>query len=392
MLILKEICQIMITLPLKGLKILDLTRLLPGPLCTCLLGDLGAEIIKIEDTQLGDYMRFFPPMAKNNALLFLMLNRNKKGVAIDLKTDKGVTFFKKMVADADIVVESFRPGVMKKLGIDYETLQEINPKIIFCNINGFGNHPEYGNKAGHDLNFMGLAGLTIESNGEAIVPPFQIADVVSGAILGALQIVAAAYKAEKQGIGSFINHSIVENLGATFPFSLLESSVLANNQLYSIVELLTGKSPFYRYYKTKDKKWVAFAPIEHKFWTTFCRAVEKEDWLKWYMKKDTNLESEIGQLIASKDWEFWKDFSLQYDCCVTPVYENLSSSPFNVTFIEKHPLDGTVLHHKNIATEEEGVYSPAPQWGEHTVEFLEKYNYSQEEILDLVAKKVVKKS
>jgi len=382
----------MSSLPLKGLKILDLTRLLPGPLCTCFLGDLGAEIIKIEDTKLGDYMRFFPPMAKHNAHLFLMLNRNKKGISIDLKTEEGVQFFKKMVADADVVVESFRPGVMNKLGIGYETLKSINPKLIFCNINGFGNHPEYGKKAGHDLNFMGLAGLTIEKDGEALVPPFQIADVVSGAILGALQIVAAAYKAEKQQEGSFINHSIVENLGSAFPFSLLESSGLRNEQTYTIVELLTGKSPFYNYYKTKDKKWVAFAPIEHKFWNTFCLAVGKEDWLTKYMKKEDGLENDISNLMASKDWSFWKAFSLKHDCCVTPVYEKLADAPFPVTFYEHNKQEGKILHHKNLASEQGEIYAPAPQWGEHTVEILKQYNYSTEEIEDLVKRKIVKKN
>jgi alpha-methylacyl-CoA racemase len=380
------------SLPLKGLKILDLTRLLPGPLCTCLLGDLGAEIIKIEDTQLGDYMRFFPPMATNNSLLFLMLNRNKKSVSLDLKKQEAIEIFKKLVNETDVLVESFRPGVMDKLGIGYETLKAINPKLVFCNINGFGNHSEYGTKAGHDLNFIGLAGITIEKDGEAVVPPFQLADVVSGAIMAALNIVSASYKALKTGEGSFINHSIVENLGSAFPFSLLDNAGLSNENIYTIVELLTGKTPFYRYYKTSDGKWVAFAPIEHKFWSNFCTAFEKYDWLVLYMKKENGLQHEIASLIGSKSWNFWKQFSLDYDCCVTPVYENMASSPLSLTFTENHPIEGEILHHKNIASEKGAVYAPAPQWGEHNVEILVKLGYSEKQIQQLADSKVIRKN
>lgn len=377
-------------LPLSGLKIIDLTRLLPGPLCTCLLGDLGAGIIKIEDTQLGDYMRFFPPMARKNSLLFLMLNRNKKSVSLNLKQQEAVEIFKKLIVDADIVVESFRPDVMNKLGIGYKTLKAINPKLVFCNINGFGNNADYGTKAGHDINFIGLSGITVEQNGEAVVPPFQLADIVGGAVMAALNIVAASYKALKTGEGSYINHSIVENLSCAFPFSLLESSGLSNDSTFSIVELLSGKTPFYRYYTTSDQNFVAFAPIEHKFWHTFCQAVNKPEWLPLYMQKSEGFDKQIANFIAQFDFEYWKEFSLKHDCCITPVYKNMQASPFEMTFTENHPSEGKVLHQKVFGNAENKIFSPAPQWGEHTEEVLTKLNYTETDINQFRERNIIK--
>lgn len=375
---------------LSGLKIVDLTRLLPGPLCTCLLGDMGAEIIKIEDTQLGDYMRFFPPMASSNSMLFVMLNRNKKSVSLDLKKAEAVEIFKKIIADADVVVESFRPGVMDKLGIGYSVLKEINPKLVFCNINGFGHHQDYGSKAGHDLNFLGLAGITVMNDGKAVVPPFQLADIVGGAIMAALSIVSASYKALKTGEGTYINHSIVENLASAFPFNMLEAAGLSNDKSFTIVELLTGKTPFYRYYPTRDNQWVAFAPIEHKFWHNFCQATSKPEWMPLYMQKNTNLETEISEFIAQYDWQYWKEFSLQNDCCVTPVYQNLQSSPFNMTFTEEHPKEGKVLHQKVFGNATNYINTPSPQWGEHTEETLLQLAYTKEKIEQLKLNKVIR--
>jgi alpha-methylacyl-CoA racemase len=377
-------------LPLEGLKIIDLTRLLPGPLCTCLLGDLGAEVTKIEDTQMGDYMRFFPPMAARNSALFVMLNRNKKSVSLDLKNQKAVEIFKKMIADADVLTESFRPGVMEKLGLGYDVLKAINPKLVYCSINGFGHHADYGNKAGHDLNFIGLAGITVKHGHEAVVPPFQLADIVGGAVMAALQIVSASYKAMKSGEGSFINHSIAENLACAFPFSLLESAGLSNDSSFTIVELLTGKTPFYRYYKTSDEKWVAFAPIEHKFWNNFCMAVNKTEWLPLYMQKKEGFEHEISALIAGYDHSFWQKFALENDCCVTPVYEKMQDSPFEMTFTENHPAEGEVLHHRVFGNYGNAVRTPSPQWGENTVEEMQKLGYSESEIQELISQHAVK--
>jgi alpha-methylacyl-CoA racemase len=377
-------------LPLEGLKVLDLSRLLPGPLCTCFLGDLGASITKVEDTHQGDYARFYPPLVKNNSNFFLMLNRNKKSVAINLKKTEGIEILKKLIAENDVLIDSFRPGVLEKMGLSYEIIKQINPSMVVCNLNGFGNHPIYKNKAGHDLNFIGLAGLTVfDQNDSPVVPPFQIADIVGGALSAALKIVAASYQSLKNKKGCFINHSMVENLGAAFPFNLLESISLSSATHYNVVELLTGKSPFYTYYKTSDNKFVAFAPVEYKFWEAFCIATKNNDWTEFYMQKSEGLKSKIQNHIEKHDWEFWKQFSIENDCCVSPVYDNLSASDFSLTFSENHPIEGKVLHQKSILGENK-IYQAAPQWGEHTVEILKNIGFEADKIEELKENKVIK--
>lgn len=168
--------------PLSGIKILDLTRLLPGPMCTLHLADMGADVLKIEELFIGDYARLIPPMQNKNSTFFNAVNRNKRSIAIDLSKEEGRNIFIKLAETADIIVESFRPGVVNKLGLDYETLKKNNPKLIYCSITGYGQTGPYRDKAGHDINFCAYSGVLDREGEFPFIPNFQIGDIVGGTL------------------------------------------------------------------------------------------------------------------------------------------------------------------------------------------------------------------
>ena len=186
--------------PLSGLRILDLTRLLPGPVATLHLADLGAEVIKIEDPGLGDYARTLGTGQGEDSAYFRMINRNKQGLVLDLKRPEAVAVFLRLVETADVVVESFRPGVMDKLGIGYDRLATVNPQITCCSISGYGQDGPYKDLAGHDINYLGYAGVLdqigLEGSAPAI-PNFQIADLLGGAMTAVMGILAAVFDAQR---------------------------------------------------------------------------------------------------------------------------------------------------------------------------------------------------
>jgi len=260
---------------LDGVVVLDFTRLLPGPFCTQLLCNLGADVIKVEDPQFGDYMRSVPPIVHDVSYPFVMVNRGKRSLAVDLKTSEGQEILRKLVGRADVVVEQFRPGVMARLGADYDALAMWNPKLIYCSFSGYGQNGPYKDFPGHDLNFEALAGiLSVTRNPDErrpAIPGVPIADLAGG-FNAALAILASLRTRDRSGRGEFIDVSIYDTavtllvLGLARFFATGEEPVAGET-------LLTGSFPFYSLYETKDGQWLSVAAVEPKFWEQMCELV-----------------------------------------------------------------------------------------------------------------------
>ena len=210
--------------PLAGIRILDLTRLLPGPVATLHLADLGADVIKIEDPQVGDYARTLGTGQGADSAYFRMINRNKRGLLLDLKKPAGVEVFMRLAATADVIVESFRPGVVDKLGVGYAAVAAVNPKIAYCSISGYGQDGPYKDLAGHDINYLGYAGVLDQigrEGGDPALPNFQIADLLGGALTAAMGILAAVLDAQRSGRGRYIDVAMTDSVLAHTYFSML---------------------------------------------------------------------------------------------------------------------------------------------------------------------------
>ncbi len=359
---------------LEGVRVLDLSRLLPGPFCTMLLADLGAEVIKIEDPRGGDYARYYPPMApdSDHGTFFASINRNKKSVSLNLKDPDDVALLKRLVKTADVLIESFRPDVMRRLGLDYETLKAINPKLVFCSLTGYGQTGPRRTDAGHDLNFVALAGLA-ELNGRScenpVVPPIQVGDF-GGALFAAVGIVSGLFKAERTSKGSFIDVSMTESA-----MSLL-TPLIAQNRYHPVEKgktILGGGIPGYDLYETADKRFLAVAPVEEKFWAQFIATVDKPEWAGKNLslgEEGDSLRLEIAALISTKPLQDWVDLLKDVDACIEPALtiEELESEP---QFVERgifFELMG-VQHLKTpISTIE--THCRPPELGEHNDEIL----------------------
>jgi crotonobetainyl-CoA:carnitine CoA-transferase CaiB-like acyl-CoA transferase len=260
---------------LDGIVVLDFTRLLPGPFCTQLLANLGADVIKIEDPKLGDYMRSIPPIVHEVSYPFLMVNRGKRSLVIDLKTPEGQEIVHKLARRADVVVEQFRPGVMARLGAAYDDLAMMNPKLVYCSFSGYGQTGPYKDLPGHDINFQALAGILSVTTGQddkrPAIPGVPVADMAS-AFNAALTILAALRARDRTGRGEWIDVSILDTAVTLMVLGL--ARVLATGEEPVPGEtLLTGTFPFYSLYETKDGRWLAVAVVEPKFWIRMCELV-----------------------------------------------------------------------------------------------------------------------
>jgi crotonobetainyl-CoA:carnitine CoA-transferase CaiB-like acyl-CoA transferase len=260
---------------LEGITVLDFTRLLPGPFCTQLLCNLGADVIKIEDPKLGDYMRSVPPIVHDVSYPFLMVNRGKRSVAVDLKTPEGQEIVHKLARRADVVVEQFRPGVMARLGAAYDDLAMMNPKLVYCSFSGYGQTGPYKDLPGHDINFQALAGILSVTTGQddkrPAIPGVPIADMAS-AFNAALAILAALRTRDRIGRGEWIDVSILDT-AVTLMVLGLARFLATGDEPVPGETLLTGVFPFYSLYETKDGRWLSVAAVEPKFWIRMCAVV-----------------------------------------------------------------------------------------------------------------------
>ncbi|MGJ9457773.1 CaiB/BaiF CoA transferase family protein [Oceanobacillus sp. CF4.6] len=374
-------------MPLHSIRVLDLTRLLPGPYCTLMLADFGAEVIKVEDPIAGDYMREFEPKLDKEGVFFQSLNRNKKSICLDLKSEEGKHHFLQLVETADIVVESFRPGVMERLGIGYETLKTINPGIIYCAITGYGQTGPYKDKPGHDINYLSYAGLLNlmgEKDGKPVIPTAQIADIGGGAFPALTGILLALFERATSGKGQFVDISMLD--GVVSWMHMLLPSFFAGQDVNRGEELLNGGNASYQVYETKDNRFLSMGGIEEKFWKGFCEGIERNDFIPLLnepLHVQEKLIKEIGTIIYSKTLEDWMEIFSEKDACVTPV-QTLAEAE-NDPQVQAREMIQTVFYPKLGKTKQIGIpiklsetpgeiRTTAPKHGEHTEEILRGIN------------------
>ncbi len=323
--------------PLQGIRVLDLSRLLPGGYCSLLLADYGAEVLKVEDTGQGDYIRWAPPRypgAEPSAASapFLALNRGKRSIRLDLKVREGQEVLLRLVREHDVLLESFRPGVLDRLGVGYERLREENPRLVYCAITGHGQEGPDRDRPGHDMNYLargGLLGLSGLPGGPPVPAAGQIADLGGGALMAAFGILAALLERERSGAGQLVDVSMTR--GAQSWLALVAARFFADGTVPERGGLeLAGGLACYRPYPCADG-WVTLGALEPKFWEALCRGLGREDLLGRQM--DPAVAGELEAVFAARTRAEWAAFDDEHRCCLEPVLaldEALARSPENV--------------------------------------------------------------
>ncbi len=317
------------SLPLTGLKVLDLSRLLPGPYATLVLADLGATVDKLEEPGSGDYTRHSPPMKDDTSALFLGLNRNKRSIGVDLKSPAGVATLKGLVKHYDVLVESFRPGVLDRLGVGYEVLSKENPRLIFCSISGYGNTGPDRLKAGHDLNYIARSGALAYGGvdgGVPAMPGVQMADIGGGSLFAIIGILAAVNERHTSGKGRFIDVSMTDGSMAFLHMHLAARLLMGSEgtPLARGREALNGGYPCYGLYRTSDARYLAVGSLEPKFFAGVCAAIERPDLLSGAYdvgEAGQKIRAELEKIFASRTLADWVALFRPLDLCVEPVLE-----------------------------------------------------------------------
>lgn len=337
-------------LPLSGIRVLDLTHMLPGPFSTMLMADMGAEVIKIEPPNGGDSFRKRPPFINRESSAFMMVNRSKKSVVLDLRSPEGLKHFKKLLRSSDVLLEQFRPGVMERLGLDYKTVKAINPGIIYCSLSGFGQDGPYRDMPGHDINYLSISGIldTIGMKGEKPgIPGIQIADMCSAQWAFISVLLGLMARGRNGGEGQHIDLSITDTV---FPWlSLFLSDFVADGTITSRGEARSGGAyAFYNVYETADKRYVSLGAAEQKFWAAFCKAAGHEEWIE--KQNDPELIDEVSALFRKRTQAEWNELLIPANCCYTPV-KNIKEALDDPQLLERgmetsifHPTEGQVIN------------------------------------------------
>jgi len=388
--------------PLDGVVVLDLSRLLPGPFCTQLLANLGADVIKVEHPDLGDYMRAVPPAIDDTSYPFLMVNRGKRSVAIDLRTEDGRKVLYRLAKKADVFVEQFRPSTVKKLKIDYPQIRRANPRIVYCSFGGYGRTGPYADKPGHDLNFEALAGIlsvtAARQVGQPAIPGVPVSDLAS-ALMAAFSIVASLHRRERFGGGEFLEVSIFDTSVSLMVLNL--ARYLGTGEVPLPGEtIVTGMFPFYNLYETRDRRWIAIACVEPKFWRRLCELTGLEAHIG-----DQFVSGEVARATIGKMAERMRERTLAEwiaafdgeDLPITPVQrlDEVVADPHlrargllpgvNVEGRRRRVLAHPAKHHAAPAR----TPSKAPARGQHTDEVLRWAGYTAQQIRELQAEGII---
>lgn len=369
-------------LPLEGLKVLDLSRLLPGPYATLVLADLGAQVDKVEEPGVGDYTRHSPPMKDDTSALFLGLNRNKRSIALDLKSADGAATLKALAKQYDVLIESFRPGVMDKLGLGWDVLSKENPRLIYCAISGYGNTGPDRLRAGHDINYLARAGALAyggEAGGAPALPGVQIADIGGGSLFALVGILSALHERHRTGHGRFVDVSMTDGALAFLHMHLAGRLLMAEDgaPLQRGREALNGGFACYGLYRTQDDRWLAVGSLEPKFFQGLCEAIERPELLAGGYdtgEEGARTRKELEAVFASQPLAHWVTLFRQKDLCIEPVREG------------DEVLDDPQLKARGVFVESGGVMwlrtplrmgevpiRPPPALGEHTEEILREH-------------------
>jgi crotonobetainyl-CoA:carnitine CoA-transferase CaiB-like acyl-CoA transferase len=390
-------------LPLEGVRVLDLSRLLPGGFCSLLLADFGADVVKVEDTGMGDYVRWAAPYydgAEDSAksALFLALNRGKRSIRLNLKTDGGREALLRAVAEADVVLESFRPGVLDRLGVGYEAMRAVNPGIVYCAITGYGQDGPLRDRSGHDMNYLGLVGLlglTGEADGAPVQSAGQIADVGGGSLMAAFGILAALRERDRSGEGQLVDISMAD--GALSWLAMVAARYLADDAVPRRGGLeLAGGLLCYRPYECADG-WVTLGALEPKFWQAWCAGVGREDLAAHqFDAPGSEAHREVEEIFRARTREEWRLFASEHDCCLEPVLdldEALGSELVRAREMvveldqpgAERPVRLVGVPVKMSRTPGDANRAPGPALGEHTREVLASLGYGDADIDELIA-------
>ena len=386
---------------LDGVRVLDLSRLLPGGFCSLLLADFGADVLKLEDTGMGDYVRWSPPFhegAEDSAAsaLFLALNRGKRSIRVNLREDAGREVLLRLVREHDVLLESFRPGVLDRLGVGYERLREENPGLVYCAISGYGQDGPLRDRVGHDTNYLALTGL-LGLSGEPEGPPAQaagqIADLGGGALMAAFGILAALRERERSGLGQLVDISMAD--GALSWLAMTAASRLAGGPKPERGGTeLAGGLACYRPYACRDGGHVALGALEPKFWQELCRGLDREDLLEaQFARPGSDGHAELERVFLERTREEWTTFAAEHPCCLEPVLdldEALESELVRARGMVVE-LDQPGAHTPvrqlgspvKMSRTPARAPAPGPALGEHTSEVLAAAGYSEEEIAAL---------
>ncbi|TVR21491.1 MAG: CoA transferase [Anaerolineaceae bacterium] len=368
--------------PLAGIKVLDLTRLLPGAVCSMMLADMGADVIKVEDPNGGDYARWMPPQIDDQSVFFRMNNRNKRSVIINLKNTEGQAVFHRLVASADVVLEGFRPDVLRRLNCDYEALKAANPAIVLCSLSGWGADGPYAALGGHDLNYTALAGI-IGAMATPQVLGGQIADI-GGAYAGLSGMLAALFRRERTGEGAHVDISLAES---ALPFALYNWVEGVSMGTAPGEGGLTGGLAYYRVYLAADGSAVSIGALEEKFWLNFCNAVGRPDLVTLHgqIDKQAELRDELAALFAQKTAAEWEAQLADADCCF------MRARPPAAIHTDPHLIargllgvfdDGTPWMRSPIRISESDphISDDVPGYGADTDAVLAEFGYESDEI------------
>jgi alpha-methylacyl-CoA racemase len=392
-----------VSLPLSDVRVLDLTRLLPGGFCSLLLADLGADVVKVEDTGMGDYVRWAPPYYGDDShqalgtrsALYLSLNRGKRSIRVDLKNEAGRDALLRLVKDYDVVLEGFRPGVLDKLGCGYDALREANPAIVYCAITGYGQTGPNTARAGHDMNYLGLIGLlglTGEPGGRPIQSAGQIADLGGGGLMAAFGVMAALRERERSGEGQVVDVSMAD--GALSWLSMVAAAYLCDGRVPERgAEQLTGKFVCYYPYEAADG-WVTMGALEPKFWANFCQNTGHPELIeKQFESPGSEAWEQIAAIFKSKTKDGWRAFNDEFDAMLEPVLdldEALESQLVReremVVEVDQPELGPVKLLGAPVKLSRTPAdpTRPAPALGADTPAVLSEAGFSEEEIASLL--------
>ena len=380
--------------PLHGVRVLDLTRLLPGPMCALHLADLGAEVIKVEDTGAGDYAA---------EAVRQLVNRNKRSICINLKQASGVALLLRLCAQADVLIEGFRPGVMARLGVGYEAIHAVNPRLVYCSISGYGQTGPDKDAPGHDVNYSALAGVADQMGTaqDLALSNVPVADLLGGTMTGVMGILAALFDAARTGQGRHVDVAIADGVLAHAVVPLAGVNTRGTAQPAG-ADKLTGALPCYAMYRTRDARFVAVGALEKKFWDTFCEVIERADLKPLHHpltpEQSQWVRDELNALIGAQTWAYWRDKLEGTDCCVTPVLkleESLSHPQFVARgmVLPGHTAAGKPFVQFGSPVQMTGfdfaIRYPAPAQGQHTEEILLQAGCTREEVEAWVAQGTV---
>lgn len=388
--------------PLESVTIIDLTRLLPGPLATMMLADMGADVIKVEDPDSPDYIRSFEPLIEGTSAFYYALNRNKRSLAINFLSPAGKTALLDIVRRADVFIEQYRPGVMKRMGLDYETLKAINPQLIYISITGYGQDSSLSQAAGHDLNYIaisGALGVTGDGNGKPVIPGFQLADIAGGSYMAMNAVTTALYRREKTGTGEWLDIAMTDSVLPFLALPFAEQQALGKGHTRGKFQLSGGQAN-YNVYECGDGKYVALGSLEPKFWKKVCERLGRPEWREQILGDESvqaSIQKELQNIFRTKTRTEWLAFFQKDDVCLTAI-NDLDELTTDAYLRERKLFVDFDLAGKTFSTiatpvRHEGMtdqHWQAPRLGEDSIAILRESGISDEQINHLIKENTIR--